>query len=164
MRTYSVVESASDTTIGWVSVSGTSTFTITATPVTNYSEATTSFTVRLKIVLTSYSSQVGYITFTVNVNRYTCTSLTVYNRVESALLSQYEYTIGEGEKQLLTAPTFTTETYTCVETITYSLSLDPSGTKPDYLTFNSTSRVLTINTADVSIISNINLRITVTRS
>lgn len=148
-----------------MSVSGTSTFTITATPVTNYSEATTSFTFRLKIVLTSYPAQVGYISFTVNVNRYTCTSATVYTRVESeALLSQYEYTIGEGEKQLLTALTYTASPYTCVETITYSLSLQSSGTAPNYLTFNSTSRVLTINTDDASIISNINLRITVTRS
>ena len=147
-----------------MSVSGTGAFTITAAPATDNLYTSSPFTFRLKIVLFSYPSQVGYITFTVNVNRYTCTSSTVYTRVESALLSQYEYTIGEGEKQLLTALTYTASPYTCVETITYALSLNPSGDAPNYLTFNSTSRVLTINTADVSIISNINLRITVTRS
>jgi hypothetical protein len=42
-------------------------------------------TFRLKIVLASYTSQVGYIEFTVTVNRYTCTNATSYTRVESAL-------------------------------------------------------------------------------
>ena len=95
MRTYSVVESASETTIGWMSVTGTSTFTITAAPNVDNLYETPNKSFRLKIVLASFTSRIGYIAFTVTVNRFTCTSATVYT-ASGSLTSPYAYTIGSG--------------------------------------------------------------------
>jgi hypothetical protein len=78
-------------------VTGTGAFTITATPASDNLYLSSPFTFRLKIVLASYTSRIGYISFTVNVNRYTCvasgTSATVYT-ASGALTSPYAYTIG----------------------------------------------------------------------
>lgn len=124
MRTYSVVESGSDAAISWMSVTGTSVFTITAAPNedTLYQNPNKSF--RLKIVLASFTSRIGYIAFTVTVNRYTCNSSTVYTQVGS-LVSPFAYTVGSGPTSF-TASSYTTSPYTCTETITYSLA-NPSG-------------------------------------
>ncbi len=113
-------------------------------------------------MLTSYTDRIGYISFSVTVNQYTCNSATVYT-ASSSLTSPYTYTIGSGASTF-TAPTFTTGSYACSETITYSLTLNPSGTAPGYATIDSSTRVVTINTADSSISSSINLRIIVTRT
>jgi hypothetical protein len=148
-----------------MSVSGTSTFTITAAPREDTLYLTPTYTFRLKIMLADYTSRIGYIQFTVIVNRYTCISSTVYTAVtdSGSVASSYAYTIGSGALTF-TAPAYTTGTYTCGENVTYSLSLNPSGAAPDYVTFNSVTRVVTINTTNTALTSNVSLRITITRS
>jgi len=148
-----------------MSVTGTSTFTITAAPATDNLYLNSPFTFRLKILLASYTSRIGYISFTVNVNRYTCVasgdSATVYTE-SGALTTPYTYTIGS--TQTFTAPSYSTGTYTCGETVTYSLSLNPSGAAPDYVTIVSSTRVVTIYTTNTALSSDISMLITVTRS
>jgi len=145
-----------------MSVTGTTSFTITAAPNVDDLYVTPQKSFRLKIVLASYIDIIGYIPFTVTVNRYTCTSATVYTP-SASVASPFAYTIGSGASTT-TAPTYTSSPYTCGETVTFSLSLNPSGPAPAYVTISSSTGVVTINTADSSISSNINLRITVTRT
>ena len=54
--------------------------------------------------------------------------------------------------------------YTCAETVTYSLSLNPSGDKPDYVTINSSTGAVSITTNNTALTNDIPLRITVTRT
>jgi hypothetical protein len=111
-----------------MSVTGTSVFTITAAPREDTLYQTPNKSFRLKIVLASFTSRIGYIAFTVTVNRYTCISSTVYTQVGS-LVSPFAYTVGSGPTSF-TASSYTTSPYTCAETVTYSLT-NPSGTVPD---------------------------------
>jgi len=121
------------------------------------------FTLKLHIVLASYTSITADITFTVNVNRYTCTASTVYTPTPGAMLTSYTYTIGSAA-YTFTPPTFTTGTYTCAETIVYSLTKQDGSAAPSYVTMNASTKLITIYSTDTSLSANVLLRVTVTRS
>lgn len=120
-RTYSILD-AQNNVSSWVTVSGTTTYTITAAPATNNLYQNSPYALKLRTVLTDYPAiTAGDVLFTVIVNQYTCTGSTTYTPSPSAMLTTLTYQIGTGA-YTFTAPTFTTTPYTCAETVTYSLT------------------------------------------
>lgn len=101
------------------------------------------------------------------VNRYLCTSTTVYSVNPPTLLSAYTYAIGT-TALTITAPLYTSSPFTCNdETVTYALRTQPDADPPTgWIAFNAETRVVTITTTEVSLHSNtaFNLRIKITRN
>jgi hypothetical protein len=87
------------------------------------------------VVLADYNGVSAVdISFTVNVNRYTCTGATTYTTSES-ISASYSYTIG-ATAVTFTAPTYTTSPYTCAETVTYSVTKQDGSAAPSFITVN----------------------------
>jgi hypothetical protein len=145
-------------------VTGTSSFTITAAPATDNLYSSSPFSLKLHVVLADYNAVTAVdISFTVNVSRYTCTSSTTYTPTPAAMITAYTYTIGAAA-HTIEAPTFTSSPYTCGETVTYSLTKQDGLAAPGCVTFDASTRVITIYTTDTSYSSNILLRVIVTRN
>lgn len=165
LRTYSVTDSSGAALTGnWVTVTGTTTFTITAAPAVDNMYTNPSYSLKLHVVLANYSGVVSAvdIAFTVTVNRYTCTASTVYT-ASGAMLTSHTYTIGSAA-YTFTPPTYTTGSYTCAETVTYSLTKQDGTAAPSCVSMNASTNLVTIYTTDTSFSANILLRVTVTRS
>ena len=144
---------------------GTTTFTLTANPQTDNLYLSSPFAFRLNVALTNYNSITGIILFTVNVNRYLCTSSTSYS-TSTSINASYTYYIGT-PALTITAPTYTSGSFTCAETVTYALRTQPDANPPTgWITFDAATKVVTITTNDTSLHSStaFNLRIKITRS
>jgi len=144
---------------------GTTSFTLTANPQTDNLYLSSPFTFRLNVALTTYNSITGVILFTVNVNRYLCISSTPYSTT-SSINASYTYYIGT-PALTITAPTYTSGSFTCAETVTYALRTQPDDLPPTgWVTFDPATKVVTITTTDVNLHSStaFNLRIKITRS
>ena len=64
----------------------------------------------------------------------------------------------------ITAPTYTTSPFTCSETVAYTVLLQDGGAKPDYVTFNATSKIVSIVTNNTALSANVLLNVKVERS
>lgn len=164
VRTYSITDNSGNALTGnWVTVTGTTTFTITAAPATDSLHSSSPFTLKLHIVLANYTSKTADITFTVNVVQYICDANTVYTPSPAAMLTTYTHIIGD-TAYTFTAPTFTTTPYSCNETITYSLTKQDGTGAPSYVTLNASTRVVTISTTNAADAGTVALRVRVTRT
>lgn len=120
-RTYSIQDTNNgNAVVSWAHIVGTSTFTIIVSPNSNNLFNASPYSLRLHVVLTSYTGVTGDIPFTVNVSQYVCNSSTIYTPVPAAMLTAYTYQIGAGD-YTFTAPTFSTAPYSCNESVTYAL-------------------------------------------
>jgi hypothetical protein len=145
--------------------SGTTSFTLTANPQTDNLYLSSPFAFRLNVALTSYSSITGIILFTVNVNRYLCTSSTTYS-TSGSVNAAYTYYIGTPALEII-GPTYTSGSFTCAETVTYALRTQPDADPPTgWITFDPATKAVRITTTDVSLHSStaFNLRIKITRN
>jgi len=112
--------------------------------------------------LTSYPTVTASINFSVTITSYTCTSSTVYTP-SVAFSGSYSYTIGAAALTI-TAPTYTTTPFTCAETVEYLVEKQDATTKPDYVTWENSNKIVSISTTDTTLVGPIYLRIKITRS
>jgi len=134
-RTYSITDSSGNAlTDNWVTVSGTTSFTITAAPATDNMYTTPNYSLKLHIVLASYTSITADISFTVTVSRYTCTASTTYT-ASGTIDATKSYTIGATAVKF-NAPTYTTTPYTCAESVTYSITKQDGTAAPSFVTID----------------------------
>lgn len=129
-RTYSILDTDNSVVSGvggWASVtiaSGATTFTITISPNNDNLAGASARSMKLKTVLTDYNNKTGNTAFSLTINQYVCTAATTYTPAPAAMLTTKTHIIGDAAFEFV-APTFTTTlsgaSYTCAESITYSL-------------------------------------------
>jgi hypothetical protein len=158
-RTYSILDS-SNNAVSWASVTGSGPYTINFSPNADNLYTSSPFSLKLHIVLASYTSITANVAITVNVNRYLCTTSTNYSG-SPAISATHSYTIGDAALTI-TAPTYTTSPYTCAETIAYTLTKQDGSAAPAYATISN--KVVTIVTTDASKAGTVSLRVTATGS
>lgn len=162
-RTYTITKSDGTSLSTWATVTGTTSFTITLAPNNDNLWSASAQTLKLHIVLASYTSISADISFQATIKQYKCTSSTTYTPSPSAMTTAYTYTIG-ATAHTITAPTFTTSPYTCGETVTYSLKKQDGTDAPSFVTFTASTREIRIYTSDTANSANVLLRVVVTRS
>jgi len=64
----------------------------------------------------------------------------------------------------IAAPTYTTTPFSCSETVAYTAEQQSTTTLPSFVTFDTSTRVVTISTNDATLVGPIYLRIKITRS
>ena len=131
-RTYSILDTDNSVVSGaggWASTTSTTaagitTFTITISPNNDNLAGGSARSMKLKTVLTDYNTIMGNTAFSLTINQYVCTASTTYTPTPAAMLTTKTHIIGDTAFEFV-APTFTTTlsgaSYTCAETITYSL-------------------------------------------